>query len=39
MNIPVFDAGVAGTAYAWQLSQAEVMRPSDEGNGQNEEQA
>jgi len=26
-------------SYTWQLSKAEVMHPSDEGNGQNEEQA
>ena len=39
MNILVFGAGVVGTAYTWQLSQAEVMHPSDEGNGQNEEQS
>ena len=39
MNILVFGAGVVGTAYAWQLSKAEVMHTSDEGNGQNEEQS
>jgi len=31
-------SGVVGTAYAWQLSQAEVMQTSDEDKGQNEEQ-
>ena len=38
MNILVFGAGVVGTAYTWQLSQAEVMQTSDEDKGQNEEQ-
>jgi hypothetical protein len=38
MSILIFDAGVVGTASAWQLSQAELMQTLDEGKGQNEEQ-
>ncbi len=39
MNILVLGAGVVSTAFAWLLSQAEVMQTSYEGKGQSEEQS